>query len=334
LINAPAAAPSAGTPLVVTSNPRRKQTLLGMAPVIAPRSEPSADATPAVAEPGSDPPAVARENLTAVPLTSPAGQNPLRKHTLLGLAPGLPATQPATADASAAATSEAGIATPAVIATDAPTTRDVLPPVDAREPRPAVRAITTPSGDDDDLPELKPKRSRVPWGLGVAAAIALGVIGLRQLDRAPTPVPAELARPVNAAKPAAKAVTATPTSDDDADDATPGADGQPTPLSPELTPGGGEAKAAAAAPSASSTTPSGATVQIKISSDPPGARLFWKGKQQGTTPFVLEFPAGERHSYELGLPGYSTRKVVLDGSKTDINIGMRRIPGPASGGSR
>jgi hypothetical protein len=59
--------------------------------------------------------------------------------------------------------------------------------------------------------------------------------------------------------------------------------------------------------------------------------MFWKGKEVGTTPFVLDFPAGERHAYELGLPGYTVRKVVLDGSKTDISIGMRPEPAASSG---
>jgi len=66
-------------------------------------------------------------------------------------------------------------------------------------------------------------------------------------------------------------------------------------------------------------------------SDPPGARMFWKGKEVGTTPFVLEFQAGDRHAYEIGLPGYTTRKVVIDGSKTEISIGLRPDPTAPTG---
>jgi hypothetical protein len=62
--------------------------------------------------------------------------------------------------------------------------------------------------------------------------------------------------------------------------------------------------------------------RVNITSDPPGARMFWKGKEMGTTPFVLELPTGQRRSYELGKPGFTTRKVVVDGSKTDLKIGL------------
>jgi hypothetical protein len=36
----------------------------------------------------------------------------------------------------------------------------------------------------------------------------------------------------------------------------------------------------------------------------------------------------------LGLPGYTTRKVVIDGSKADISIGLRPEPTAKSGGTR
>jgi hypothetical protein len=51
--------------------------------------------------------------------------------------------------------------------------------------------------------------------------------------------------------------------------------------------------------------------------------MFWKGKEVGTTPFVLEIPSGTRRSYEMGLPGHVTRKVVIDGSKSEIKVGLR-----------
>jgi hypothetical protein len=35
----------------------------------------------------------------------------------------------------------------------------------------------------------------------------------------------------------------------------------------------------------------------------------------------------------LGLPGYTTRKVVIDGSKTEITIGLRPDPNVPSGAS-
>jgi len=194
------------------------------------------------------------------------------------------------------------------------------------------------------LPELKPRRPRWQLPLGVAAALALGVVGLRQLDHAPTPTPAELAHPVNAAKTVAKAPQATAKSDDgDDDDNDPnvGNDSAPDPTPPAPEPlkatldeaakpaaAKGEEPAAAAAPASSGL------LRIKVDSQPPGARMFWKGKEVGTTPFFLEFQPGEKHAYELGMPGYMTRKVVLDGSKTDINIGLRPDPTATIGGRR
>jgi hypothetical protein len=63
--------------------------------------------------------------------------------------------------------------------------------------------------------------------------------------------------------------------------------------------------------------------------------LFWHGKAVGTCPFVLELQPGEKHAYELGMPGYVTRKVVLDGSKREISIGLRPEPAsPASAKAR
>jgi hypothetical protein len=175
---------------------------------------------------------------------------------------------------------------------------------------------------------------------------------LRQLDRAPTQAPPELAKPVNAAK--APVAAPKPKSDDDGDLDPNTGDSTPTPMPTEPDPLGAKTKAAdakpvAGAPSAAapevapapSAAPSdgapGANagiIRINVDSKPPGARLFWKGKEVGTTPFVLELQPGERHAYELGLPGYTTRKVVIDGSKTDINIGLRPEPTATSGGTR
>jgi PEGA domain len=284
------------------------------------------------------------------------------------MAPVIPSRPPAAATVAPAiepASSVPAILTPpAPVATDAPTTTDVdvEPPAPSTKPRRVqpAHAAAVLSTSHDDLPDLKPQRSRWPLVLGAAAALALGVVGLRQLDHAPTPTPAELARPVNAAKPVAKAANAVPKSDDDDDDGpdpNAGTDAQPQPLPPDADPVNANGKAkgdspkpasdraaaspaapAAATPPADTTTSavpagSGATIHINVTSDPPGARLFWKGKEQGTTPFVLEFPAGERHSYELGLPGYTVRKVVIDGTKTDITIGLRPDPAGTSGAS-
>jgi len=86
--------------------------------------------------------------------------------------------------------------------------------------------------------------------------------------------------------------------------------------------------AAAAAPAPSASAPAATTADIRritVKSKPPKVRFFHFGKQVGVTPFVLEFKPGERHAYEAGLPGYGTRKVVIDGSKPEVTIGLTRL---------
>lgn len=60
-----------------------------------------------------------------------------------------------------------------------------------------------------------------------------------------------------------------------------------------------------------------------LKSTPPKARFFRFGKEVGVAPFVLELPVGQRRSYEVGLPGHVTSKVVIDGSKPEITVGLR-----------
>jgi hypothetical protein len=310
-------------PLVASSNPLRKQTLLGIAPVIPAEPKPE---TPAAAAPVETPPAAAQADAPF----EPAGSVP-------------------------------SLQTPALVATDAPTTSDlpseaepVLPK--RSEPKRSEPARAAVSLGDDDLPPIKQPRPRWLLPVGAAAAIALGVVGLRSLDRAPTAVPAELAHPHSPSKAASKALGAAPKSDDEGDDddddpSEPpqhGSDDTPDPTPPDPDPLKAKAAAAnaAAAPAPSAAAPTtaaapsaapaatGDTIRVNVTSDPPGARLFWKGKEVGTTPFVLELQPGEKHAYELGKVGFTTRKVVIDGSKTEISIGLRPDPGSGFGSSR
>ncbi len=86
------------------------------------------------------------------------------------------------------------------------------------------------------------------------------------------------------------------------------------------------AEAPTPAPASSAQPPTGAKVSVLIKSLPTKARFFHFGKQVGVTPFVLELDPGERHAYEVGLTGYTTRKVVVDGSKPEITVGLRKDP--------
>jgi hypothetical protein len=65
------------------------------------------------------------------------------------------------------------------------------------------------------------------------------------------------------------------------------------------------------------------TKTISVVTRPPGARLFERGKEVGTTPLTLELAPGEKRKFEVGLPGHTTRKLIVDGTKTEIYLGMR-----------
>jgi hypothetical protein len=215
------------------------------------------------------------------------------------------------------------------------------------------RPTSAAPGSEHELPQLASRRGRWLIPASIAAALVLGIFGLRSLDRAPTPVPAELGHPLAAANKSTK-VVATPKSDDGDDDDGHDphhGDGEPPSPAPdpeplekaapktkpaEPPPSGSPAPSESAAPApatAATSAPSGDVVRVSIKSDPPGARMFWRGKEVGATPFVLELKPGEKHAYELGFPGYTTRKVVVDGSKPEIRIGLRPDPQAPPGAS-
>ncbi|RKH13735.1 TonB family protein [Corallococcus sp. CA053C] len=92
--------------------------------------------------------------------------------------------------------------------------------------------------------------------------------------------------------------------------------------SPEEKPAQAAAQVAAPAPKAAVAeaplAPGAGKVRFRLMSQPSGARVFYKGKDRGTTPFVLELPLGSEGSItaELSfvLEGYQTETVVTGGS--------------------
>jgi hypothetical protein len=89
-------------------------------------------------------------------------------------------------------------------------------------------------------------------------------------------------------------------------------------------PAGSAAPAASVAPA--EQAPAGSH-QVTINTVPPKAKFFHYGKQVGTAPFVVDLPDGERRAYEVWLPGHITRKVVIDGTKPEMTLGLREEPG-------
>jgi TonB family protein len=96
----------------------------------------------------------------------------------------------------------------------------------------------------------------------------------------------------------------------------------PAPVKPpetvEATP---PAPAPAEPPKAEPTPAPAATpqmVRLRLMSEPSGARVYYRGKERGTTPFVLEVPAGQDGTVTteltFALEGYQTETVITGGS--------------------
>jgi hypothetical protein len=68
---------------------------------------------------------------------------------------------------------------------------------------------------------------------------------------------------------------------------------------------------------------SGDMIVVTVTAVPPDARFFYKGKAVSGSPMRVELKPGEKRSFEIGRPGYRTRKVVVDGSQTEMSVGMR-----------
>ncbi len=175
---------------------------------------------------------------------------------------------------------------------------------------------TTPSLDDS-VPFRRPKRGGLGSSVLLAAAVALGIVGFWFVlgpgrtqwgDQAPNPT----APP---SEPAAAAPKPAPT---------PEPERVPTEPAPTAA-ATAEKPAEPAAPAAtgeSEAAPTGGKV-VTVVTKPEGARLFYKGKEVGITPVKVELGPGEKRSFEVALPGHITRKLVVDGTKSEVVIGLR-----------
>jgi hypothetical protein len=185
----------------------------------------------------------------------------------------------------------------------------------------------------------KPSRNSKPKVV-IAAAAMLGVAGLwaalqssgtkssREAEsvavskavtqaapaKAPEPVNQQIAQPVQQAVPAMEPPQPPAPA--------------PQPVSAEL-PAQPERAAAAAtqAPAPEEPTSGGPTTRVVIRSKTKGAKFYRYGKEVGTDEITVDLPVGEKRAFELGLPGHATRKVVVDGSSTVIELGLRKIEG-------
>ena len=83
------------------------------------------------------------------------------------------------------------------------------------------------------------------------------------------------------------------------------------------------APAATAVASAEPQRSSDELIVVTVTTIPSDARFFYKGKPVGRSPFRVELKPGQRRSFEIGHPGFYARKVVVDGTKTEMTVAMR-----------
>jgi hypothetical protein len=93
------------------------------------------------------------------------------------------------------------------------------------------------------------------------------------------------------------------------------------------------AEAPATATSAVEPTPStsaeparsGDTMSVLVRSSVTGARFYRHGKQIGINSLIVDLAPGEKRAFEVDLPGYVSRKVVVDGSRSEVVVTLPRI---------
>jgi hypothetical protein len=137
---------------------------------------------------------------------------------------------------------------------------------------------------------------------------------------APSAAAAEVAPQAAQAPPTAPAAPAAATSAAAADSSAVVGSAAAVPGSAAAAPTSAPTDSAAAA---NAEAPAAGTITVTVNTVPPKARFYHFGKEVGVAPFVVQLKPGERHAYEVGLPGHVTRKLVLDGTKTEITIGLR-----------
>jgi hypothetical protein len=172
---------------------------------------------------------------------------------------------------------------------------------DARASQPASQA--SPGA------EPGPRGRGAIW---VLAALAAGTFGLWMAWRPPAPVEAvapstnaEIAQEVKLQQP----MTAAPAGSSEA-----------LPLAPSAS-----AETPETGSSAPSTTeaPAPEGVKVVLKSVPPGAVFYHHGKSVGVNEATVSVPEGKRLAFEVVLPGYGTRKVIVDGKKPKVLVGLR-----------
>ena len=69
-------------------------------------------------------------------------------------------------------------------------------------------------------------------------------------------------------------------------------------------------------------------IRVKVASVPAGAKVLRRGKEVGRAPLIIEIGKGEHRTFEVSSPGFATRKLTLDGEKTEVVVKLNFNPKP------
>ena len=64
---------------------------------------------------------------------------------------------------------------------------------------------------------------------------------------------------------------------------------------------------------------------VRINVNPEGAKIVFKGEEVGRSPMTVELPRGERRVFEVVAHGYVARRLVVDGTKSEIAFGLKPV---------
>ncbi|HEY5959387.1 MAG TPA: PEGA domain-containing protein [Polyangiaceae bacterium] len=89
-------------------------------------------------------------------------------------------------------------------------------------------------------------------------------------------------------------------------------------------------------PSAASAAPTPVLVQteasdrvdVLVKSKPTGARIYRMGKEIGRTPAVIQIGRGEHRVFEVGSPSAGTKRISLDGEKSEVTVTLASAAPP------
>jgi hypothetical protein len=75
-------------------------------------------------------------------------------------------------------------------------------------------------------------------------------------------------------------------------------------------------------------TESNDRISVLVKSRPTGAKVLRRGKEIGRTPLTIQIGRGEHRIFEVGSLAFGTRRISLDGEKTEVMVNIGAPPKP------